>query len=433
MIRTIFVLGLIITGIYYSLQGSFYALLFYLWNAYYRPEDWIWVNFLQTANLSFIIGSYLVLVILLSGRKFILNGPVILIVLFLIQTLLSTLLSSHYEYSWPFWKEFLKVNIIGYAMLLLVDNFSKFRMVFLVIALSLGIEQAKQGWLYLLTSPGLPNMNPLPFLGDNNGVALGMLMLVPVFALLAQTTSRKWVRPCYWFLLIGVLYRALSTYSRGGFLASCFLAPIYWLQSRQRIRSLVVLLVMLIMVVPNLPDSFWARINTIETYEEDEDASALGRLHFWQVALLMAQAHPILGVGFNAFSLAYDEYDFSQGRYGRMRAVHSSFFGLIGELGYLGLALFAIVLFSAFRSCHRISKIVLYHPELSHFQLAATSLSLSFVVFLVGGSFLNFQYQEILWHYIFLSFVLENLALQATMDPAKASLRPVYPDFAPHI
>jgi putative inorganic carbon (HCO3(-)) transporter len=346
---------------------------------------------------------------------------VLLIGLFLGQTWLSTVLSPHAAYSWPFWIEFAKISMIGYLMLILIDDFAKFRMVLLVIALSLGVEGAKQGWFYLLRSPGGPNNNPIPFLGDNNGVAVGMLMLVPIFALLAQTTLRKWVRSGYVFLLIGVLYRALSTYSRGGFLAACFLSSMYWLHSRKKIRSLVALLVLLVIVVPQLPDAFWARMQTIQTFQEEQDDSALGRLHFWQVALRMAEANPILGVGFNAYNVAYNNYDFSHGLYGRSRSVHSSFFGVLAELGYVGLALFALILLAAFRSCQRASIIGRSAPELAHLKLAATSLKLNFVVFLIGGSFLPSQYQEMLWHYIFLAFVLEDLALQATIEPPKAA------------
>jgi putative inorganic carbon (HCO3(-)) transporter len=419
MLRTMFVLGLMSVGTYYALQGPFYALLFYLWNAYFRPEEWIWLDFLRGSKLSLVIGSYLIIATLLSGRKFILHGRVLLIGVFLVQTLLSTALSPHSEYSWPYWVEFAKINVIGYLMLILVDDFAKFRAVLLVIALSLGAEGAKQGWFYLLTSPGGVNMNPLPFLGDNNGVAIGMLMLVPVFTLLAQTTPSKWARSCYWFLLIGVLYRALSTYSRGGFLAACALGGMYWLHSRRKIRALVVLLVLLVIVVPNLPDAFWGRMQTIQTYEEEQDHSALGRLHFWQVALHMAQAHPILGVGFNAYNVAYDQYDFFEGTYGRSRSVHSSFFGVIAELGYSGFALFVLILLAAFRGCQRASKVGWTHPELGHLKLAATSLRLSLMVFLVGGSFLASQYQEMLWHYIFLAFTLDDLASRATMEPPK--------------
>ena len=39
------------------------------------------------------------------------------------------------------------------------------------------------------------NNNPIPFLGDNNGVALGVMMLVPLFGALAKTATRSWERP----------------------------------------------------------------------------------------------------------------------------------------------------------------------------------------------------------------------------------------------
>jgi probable O-glycosylation ligase (exosortase A-associated) len=424
MLRPIFVLCIITVGSYYALQAPFYALLFYLWNAYFRPEVWLWDGFLQGANLSYIIGCYTILVTFLLRKKFVLNTTTVLIILFLIQTFISTLTSSYYEYSWPFWIEFLKINIIGYLMLMLVDDFSKLRMVLLVIALSLGFEGSKQGWVDLLTSPGLPNTNPLPFLGDNNGVALGMLMLVPIIGLLAQTASWKWARPAYYVLLIGVLYRAVSTYSRGGFMACIALAGIYWLQSHHKFRSLMALLILMMIIVATLPDAYWNRMNTIQTYEEEEDDSALGRFHFWQVALVMAEAHPFFGIGFNAYNKAYDTYDFLQGRYGQMRSVHNSALGIAGELGYLGLALYALILLCAFRSCSRVSKMVTSHPDLLHLQSTAIALRSGLWVYLVGGSFLAFQYNEMFWHYIFLSFALDQVAHQSTLDAIKTTSPP---------
>ena len=38
MLRDIFVLAIIVVGAAYSTVGAFYGLLFYLWNAYFRPR-----------------------------------------------------------------------------------------------------------------------------------------------------------------------------------------------------------------------------------------------------------------------------------------------------------------------------------------------------------------------------------------------------------
>jgi probable O-glycosylation ligase (exosortase A-associated) len=382
-----------------------------MWNAYFRPEEWLWSDTLQRVPLSFIIASYVILEWLISKNRFIFNSRIFILVLFSLQALISTLFSPYLDYSWPYYIEFLKLFIICYMMFVLIDDFQKFRLLLLIIVLSLGLEAAKQGWYYLLTKPGWPNVNPLPFLGDNNGVAVGMLMLVPTIALLAQTTSRAWARPFYWLILTGVLYRAISTFSRGGFIACTLMALLFWLHSSRRVRLLLVIIPIAVMVSVSLPQSFWERMRTITTYHEDEDASALGRLHYWKVASLIAQDHPLLGVGVNAFNAAYDTYDYSEGKYGSSRSVHSSFFGIVAELGYLGLSLYLLILCLAFMSCQHVIIMSRQHPELQHFLISAKAFQVSLMVFIVGGSFVAFQYFEMVWHYIALSFIIEALTI----------------------
>ena len=41
MLRLIFVTCIVMVGIFFAVQGAFYALLFYLWNAYFRPAEWV--------------------------------------------------------------------------------------------------------------------------------------------------------------------------------------------------------------------------------------------------------------------------------------------------------------------------------------------------------------------------------------------------------
>ena len=42
MLRSIFVIGIIVFGLSQALRSPFYGLLFYLWLAYFRPELWLW-------------------------------------------------------------------------------------------------------------------------------------------------------------------------------------------------------------------------------------------------------------------------------------------------------------------------------------------------------------------------------------------------------
>ena len=62
---------------------------------------------------------------------------------------------------------------------------------------------------------------------------------------------------------------------------------------------------------------------TISTYEEVGEGSALGRLHFWRIAFKMVAANPF-GVGLRNYDRAYNDYDDSGGVYGLRRSVHNS-------------------------------------------------------------------------------------------------------------
>ena len=84
-------------------------------------------------------------------------------------------------------------------------------------------------------------------------------------------------------------------------------------------------------------------MNTIETYKDD--ASAEGRLYYWQLSWAMAQHHPVFGAGFR-WSYFPDVIEFNSCSapvcrpLTRPRAAHSIWFQTLGDQGFVGLALF---------------------------------------------------------------------------------------------
>jgi O-antigen ligase len=91
-------------------------------------------------------------------------------------------------------------------------------------------------------------------------------------------------------------------------------------------------------------------MGTITVSGDERDQSSEGRLYFWTLARRMAGDHPWTGVGFNAYSRAYDRYDEDNGAYGEARAVHSTWFGMLAENGYPGLIILLAVIVVALRS-----------------------------------------------------------------------------------
>lgn len=351
----------------------------------------------------------------------------------LLQGVLSTFLSPHVAFSLDYLWDFGKTVLVSYLITVLASDLKKLRLVFLTIALSVAFEAAKQGWMQLAINPGATNSNDLTFLGDNNAVAVGMLMIVPILIALARTASGRPERWLHYFLAVGVLYRAVATYSRGGFLAAAALALMYALRSPHRARALAGGALAGVLILSVMPSEFWARMSTI-TVEEGapRDGSAIGRLHFWSVSLQMTEARPFTGVGLQAFNEAYPTYDTSGGAYGRKRSVHSAWLGILSELGVPGFALFVGTIGLALAACgraRRLAKKGVLPPAYGHYGVA---LEAALVAFAVGGTFVIFQYVELLWHTIALSIALhyltqEELAAHPAAAPVAAVKAPALP------
>jgi probable O-glycosylation ligase (exosortase A-associated) len=413
MLRMIFVIIIVIAGGLFATLGPFHGLLFYLWNAYFRPEYWVYDPFILNLRLSLILGAYVVIRTALTMPNAQINLRTLLIWAFLAQALMGTLASEDQTRSWLYLDVFARVMVITYVMVVLVTDKGRFRLVLLVMALSLGFEMAKQGWADLYRSPGRSNHNSNPFLGDNNGVALGLLMLMPIFGALVQTSTRAWERNMLRFVGAGVLLRAISTYSRGAFIGAGVLIMLTILRSTRRVRGTLAAVALGAIIWQVMPQEFWDRMDTITVEEgEQREESSGSRLHFWTVAVDMANAKPMTGVGLNAFTSVFDRYNTDRRYAGQERAAHSIWFGVLGDLGYPGLVLFIANLGLAFWSCWRVYRLTKKRPEHRHLTIYANALISAFTVYGVTGSFLSHQYNEMAWHLIGMSTALYLIAMR---------------------
>ena len=90
-----------------------------------------------------------------------------------------------------------------------------------------------------------------------------------------------------------------------------------------------------------MPQSWHDRMGTIINYEED--GSATNRLIQWKYAIDISLERPFFGNGFDAFFYQpyYHKYVAHKDT---NRAVHSVYFQVLGEQGYIGLAMYLSML-----------------------------------------------------------------------------------------
>jgi hypothetical protein len=64
-------MAILVPGFFLALQDRFKALLLYLWFAFFRPQDWMWID-ISAAKPSLLLG--LVLVVLLGLLTVLIGG-----------------------------------------------------------------------------------------------------------------------------------------------------------------------------------------------------------------------------------------------------------------------------------------------------------------------------------------------------------------------
>ncbi|MEZ9625309.1 O-antigen ligase family protein [Aliivibrio fischeri] len=174
-------------------------------------------------------------------------------------------------------------------------------------------------------------------LGDPNDLAL-VLMFPTSFAVgLLVTHQLPWHQRLIGFIAIPILFWAIiATQSRGGLLGIMAVFGIYGLQrikSKALLLSIAILAGGILFAVAGISDRASGG-----SAEAGVDASAMGRLYAWEAAFKMALSNPLTGVGLDNF---YSNYFYYSPHWdGLNHAVHSTWFGVLAETGFLGLSIF---------------------------------------------------------------------------------------------
>jgi len=422
VLRAILVFSILGVGLIAALYSRFAALLLYLWFALFRPQAFLWFDIFGW-QLSLWIGALLVGSCFVSATLPNVTHPISIgTILFLCAALLAQANAFDPVMGW-IWLDYLfRLILVSLLAVTLISTQRRFLWTVGVIAGSFGFYSAKAGLASLLGG-GVRFFDGLAgaFI-DNNSYAVGAAMVMPLLIAAAQNMPResvaaKLTRTAFFAAVPLSAMLIISTFSRAGFLALIATMLVFILLQRSRWLILSVTVVTLAIVVPfiPLPEGYVDRLETIRTYEEIGEDSALGRLHIWRVAVDMVEANPF-GVGLRNFESAYDRYDFLGGTFGRRRAVHNSHLQVLAETGFFGLfvylSLFAYSLVAVWR-IRRGAWGGSVPPE-SHrfFYTVSNALIASMAAFVVGGAFISLALNDITWLTFALVASLDRLARQ---------------------
>jgi putative inorganic carbon (hco3(-)) transporter len=216
-------------------------------------------------------------------------------------------------------------------------------------------------------------------------------MVVPIMLYLVPEIRNKWGKRAMWVSAGLCALSSMGSYSRGAALALAAMLAFLWLKSSEKIKLGVLLAAVSPLALVFMPEEWHNRIDTINNYEED--GSAMGRINAWRMAINLAADHPLTGGGLQI----YNRFIFSQyaPNPNDVHAAHSIYFQVLGEHGYIGLALFLGMYLVSWRSGSWIVKHTRHLPELQWASRLARMLQVSLIGFMVGGAFLSLAYFDV--------------------------------------
>ncbi len=315
--------------------------------------------------------------------------------------------------SWVQWNKVMKIMLMTFITMMVIRNKQDVQRLIWVLVISIGYYGVKGG-LFTIRSGGTERVwgPEETFIGDNNALALALIITIPLMHYLQQNTSKKWLRHGLTGMMLLSGLAALGSYSRGGLLAIAAMCLFMWIKSGRKL-ALGALLVMCVPLFLLFMPAQWAdRMDTINNYEVDE--SAQGRLNAWRMAYNLAKDR-FLGGGFDVSDplvfLRYAPNPLD------VHAAHSIYFQALGEHGFVGLILYLALGLLTWRSAAWIVRNTRGRAELAWAFGLALMIQASMVGFAVGGAFLSLLYFDMPYYLMAVVIATRILVTQALAVP----------------
>jgi putative inorganic carbon (hco3(-)) transporter len=246
-------------------------------------------------------------------------------------------------------------------------------------------------------------------LGESSTLAVVAVMILPLARFISLHSlivgHRVLARLGYLTLLVLVPVCVVGTHARAGLLALLAWAGWAFLGLKHKLLTGSAAALCLYLSMPYLPSSWWARMGTIETH--DTEASASARIAVWLWTIDFARANPF-GGGFSSYLVNTVEYsiDPSQSRTlrGAGKAFHSIYFEILGEHGFPGIAIFALMVACFYTYAFRTYVAMRRSPENRWAADLSAAMALSMTVFLIGGAFIGVAFQPA--HYLLFAVMI---------------------------
>lgn len=416
----------------------FNAYLLWGWSSMVVPTAFLF-GFMASARVNFIFAAITLLLVVLRRVDWSLyrsNWAVWLYLLFLLHATIAW--ATGYPGN-PDNARYYDIVMKGLVFSLLMPMFVHSRMhmhaLLLVLVFGLGLHGAIEG-LKTVVSGGSHNMfgPPGSMLYDRNHLSTALALVLPITYYLYLHTVHRLVRLGFLGVFVLCVLAIMGGGSRGGFVALAVVGFWLILTSRNRWRTLFIVVALGLLLWQFMPDSVVARLETIG--EANEDESFMGRVYAWKTSSAIALQHPFFGGGFHAVQVQdvwerfkdapslLDLLNLPPPYFETAKAAHSVYFEVMGDLGFMGLmlylAIFAMPILSRFSVKRMATRL---GPDYVWARDLGDMLMLSVLAYVVGGAGVSVAYLESAYLMAMLMAVLQVFLRQRLAEQRREQAR----------
>lgn len=276
------------------------------------------------------------------------------LIFFYIFIIITTNLAVNFLAAEEAFVKFTKVLALAFLIFSMLNTERRMITFLKVFVISIGFYGLKGGIFTVLTGGGYHVVGPeLSFFEDNNAMALTILMAFPFMVFFITHSETIYQRYFSIFCALSSAIAILGTQSRTGFVALVITFLYYSWHLKKLGKTLLFLVPIGIAAGIVMADSWAERMSSTTNLQSDE--SFQGRVDMWIASVKIANDKPFTGGGFEviyspATIAKYMPADVIP------RAIHSSYFQMIAEHGYLGLILFLLMVYLTFHTAQKIAK-----------------------------------------------------------------------------
>jgi putative inorganic carbon (HCO3(-)) transporter len=421
------ILGLLILGgVLYGMRAPWVAIIGWTWISMMNPHGLSWRLSDAPVAQVFVISVAVGMLISRDQKQWFVTRESVLLMLFMAWMSITLMFSIYFDNSLTMWIRVMKIDVMLLVSLVLLYTRQHLMAFVWIVALSLAFYGTKGGIFTIINGGAFRVVGPPGgYVEGNNEIGLALVMTIPLLVFLRGTLQGRLARNAMLAAIILCAAAALGTHSRGALLAIAAMVVFLWWYSGKRLLGLVFLPILVLAMLSFMPEHWWSRMETIQTYEED--GSAMGRINAWWMAWNLASDR-FLGGGYAI--ITPDLFARYAPNPEAIHAAHSIYFMVLGEHGFVGLLLFLALFTFAFFSAGRLRKQALLRPETKWLSPLGAMCQVSLVGYAVGGAFLSLSYWDMPYN-IVLMIIIGNrwIEKQRWKDETSSSLNPLEPFF----